>query len=151
MANLHTQFRSFEERISMTDTQLELIKQRHNTLRDVIKDKKKKKKGFKVPDFYIQGSYKMKTMVQKKDGSFDVDLGVFFSEKPKETPTTVQSYVLDAVKNQTKSGAEHLKKCIRVNYTGEFNVDLPVYYQENNDSQAYIAVKNGDWIEDDPE
>lgn len=151
MANLHSQFKKFEERISLSRSQNDLIIKRHSTLRAVITDYFKQKEGVIVPDFYIQGSYKMNTMVQKKDGSFDVDLGVFLSEKPVVSPTTTQSYVLNAVKNQTSKGAEHLKKCIRVNYTGEFNADLPVYYQLGTNAQAYIAVKNGDWVKDDPE
>lgn len=151
MANLHSQFKKFEERISLSSTQRDLIVKRHSTIRTVITDYFKKKSGFTVPDFFIQGSYKMNTMVQKKDGSFDVDLGVFFPQKPSLTPTTMQSNVLEAVKNQTTSGAQHLKKCIRLNYVGEFNVDLPVYYQVGTNSQAYIAVKNGDWVKDDPE
>lgn len=150
MANLHTQFKQFEDRISITSTQKDLIIKRHTTLKSVITEYFKKKEGIKVPDYYIQGSYKMKTMVQKEDGSFDVDLGVFLKEKPNLTPTTIQSYVLDAVKNQTASGAQHLKKCIRVNYAGEFNADLPAYYQDEY-SKAYIAVKNDGWVRDDPE
>jgi len=151
MANLHSQFKKFEERISITSTQRDLIVKRHSALRTVITNYFKQKNGITVPDFFIQGSYKMNTMVQKKDGSFDVDLGVFFSQKPSLTPTTMQSNVFEAVKNQTTSGAQHLKKCIRVNYVGEFNADLPVYYQLGTNSQAYIAVKNGDWVKDDPE
>lgn len=151
MANLHSQFKKFEEQISITSTQRDLIVKRHSALRTVITNYFKHKNGITVPDFFIQGSYKMNTMVQKKDGSFDVDLGVFFPLKPSLTPTTIQSNVLEAVKNQTTSGAKHLKKCIRVNYVGEFNADLPVYYQLGTNSQAYIAVKNGEWVKDDPE
>lgn len=151
MANLHTQFKKFEERISINSTQRDLIIKRHSALRKVITNYFKQKNGVYVPDFFIQGSYKMNTMVQKKDGSFDVDLGIFFPQKPNFTPTTMQSNVLEAVKNQTTNGAQHLKKCIRVNYVGEFNADLPVYYQVGTDGQAYIAVKNGSWVKDDPE
>lgn len=151
MANLHSQFKKYEERVSLTSSQKDLIVKRHTALRNAIKEYFKNKIGMKVPDFFIQGSYKMNTMVQKKDGSYDVDLGVFFPEKPNVTPTSVQSNVYDAVKNQTSSGAQHLRKCVRVNYVGEFNADLPVYYQSGETSQAYIAVKNGDWVKDDPE
>jgi hypothetical protein len=92
----------------------------------------------------------MNTMIQKNDGSFDVDLGVYFDQKPNFSPTKMQSFVFDAVKNHTNGGAQHLKKCIRVNYTGEFNVDLPVYYQDLS-GQTYLAVKDSDWVKDDPE
>lgn len=151
MANLHSQFKKFEERISISSTQRDLIVKRHSAIRTSITNYFKQKVGIPVPDFFIQGSYKMNTMVQKKDGSFDVDLGVYFPQKPIFTPTTMQSNVLEAVKNQTYNGAQHLKKCIRVNYAGEFNADLPVYYQIGTSGQAYIAVKNGDWVKDDPE
>ncbi len=151
MVNLHTSFKKFEAQISLTSTQLDLIKKRHAALRGVITDYFKQKNSISTPDFFIQGSYKMGTMVQKKDGSFDVDLGVFFPDKPSLTPTTMQNHILEAVKNQTHNGAQHLKKCIRVNYSGEFNADLPVYYQISSNTQSYLAVKNGDWIKDDPE
>jgi hypothetical protein len=151
MANLHSQFQKFEEQISISATQKKMIVERHSSLRNVIRNYLKQKSGIPVPDFYIQGSYKMNTMVQKKDGSFDVDLGVFFNQRPMVTSTTVQSYVLNAVQNQTASGAQHLKKCIRVNYADGFNADLPVYYQVGSSGQSHIAVKNGDWVKDDPE
>lgn len=151
MANLHSQFMKFDDRISISPSQRDLIMKRHLALRTVVTEYFKKKNGVATPDFYIQGSYKMNTMVQKKDGSFDVDLGVFFPAKTNLTPTTMQLNVLEAVKNQTTTGAQHLRKCIRVIYKGEFNVDLPVYYQINPASQAYIAVKNNDWVKDDPE
>ena len=151
MANLHSQFKKFEENISLSSTQRDLIVKRHTIIRKVVTDYFRAKNGITIPDFYIQGSYKMGTMVQKKDGSFDVDLGVFFPSRPSITPTSMQTHVLAAVKNQTTSGAQHLKKCIRVNYVGEFNVDLPVYYQIGANAQAYIAVKNADWTKDDPE
>ena len=72
MANLHSQFKKFEEQISISPTQRDLIVKRHSALRTAITNYFKLKSGILVPDFYIQGSYKMNTMVQKKDGSFEV-------------------------------------------------------------------------------
>ena len=71
MANLHSQFKKYEERISLSPTQKDLIVKRHSALRTVITNYFKQKNGISVPDFFIQGSYKMNTMVQKKDGLFD--------------------------------------------------------------------------------
>ena len=59
MANLHIQFKKFEERFSLTSSQKDLIVKRHSALRTVITEYFKKKNGFKVPDYFIQGSYKM--------------------------------------------------------------------------------------------
>lgn len=151
MSNLNAQFKNFESKISLTETQTKNIVNRHNTIRELIENYFKNKEGFKTPSFFIQGSYKMKTMVQKVDGSYDVDLGVYFDTKPSVTCTKMQEYVKDAVNKQTSEGAQHLKKCVRLNYKGEFNIDLPVYYQLNSYSHAKLAIKNEDWRTDDPE
>ena len=90
-------------------------------------------------------------MTLKKDNTYDVDLGVYFREKPVHTCTTVQEHVMSAVQKHTSGGAKHLQKCIRVVYAGDFNIDLPVYYQSASDKIASIAVKNGNWRLDDPE
>lgn len=151
MADSNKLFLNYEGKISLPPAKEANIVLKHNALRSVIEAYFKSKDGYKVPDFFIQGSYKMKLMVQKKDNTYDVDLGVYFREKPSHTCTTVQDHVLKAVEKHTSGGAKHLKKCIRVVYAGDFNIDLPVYYQAINDKQAKLAIKNDDWRIDDPE
>jgi hypothetical protein len=92
----------------------------------------------------------MGNMIVKKDGTYDVDLGVYLQEKPTVTAATVQGYVYDAVANHTDGGAQHLNKCIRVLYKGDFDIDLPVYYKTKNDKHPFLAIKNNGWREDDP-
>lgn len=151
MANCNKHFLSYNTKISLPDSKAQNIITKHNTLRGIIENYFKAKDGYKIPEFYIQGSYKMKTMVLKKDNTYDVDLGVYFREKPLHTCTTVQGHVLSSVSTHTTGGAKHLQKCIRVIYAGDFNIDLPVYYQTPSDKIAWIAVKNGNWRQDDPE
>jgi hypothetical protein len=151
MADCNKIFISYEGKISLPSSKETNIVTKHKALRDVIEAYFKAKDGYKIPDFFIQGSYKMKLMVQKKDNTYDVDLGVYFKEKPSHTCTTVQEHVLKAVEKHTTGGAKHLKKCIRVIYAGDFNIDLPVYYQAANEKQAKLAIKNGEWRADDPE
>lgn len=57
----------------------------------------------------------------------------------------------DAVKDHTDDGAEHRKKCIRVFYKGAYNIDFPVYYEVENESYSYLAIKGDGWIKDDPQ
>ncbi|MCF8429433.1 MAG: hypothetical protein K9G64_04810 [Bacteroidia bacterium] len=151
MINLNKQFLNYESKISLQSSKSNNLIEKHNILREKISTYFKNKTGYRAPDFYIQGSYKMNLMIQKKDGTYDVDLGVFFKDKPIQNCTEVQSFVLDAVKNHTNSGASQLKKCIRVNYAGDFNIDLPIYYQTQNDNSSKLAIKNEDWRFDDPE
>ncbi|WP_144887816.1 CBASS cGAMP synthase [Lacibacter cauensis] len=149
MANTHNQFLKFEQAISLTlPRKNKLIASRQALQRRII-EYFKTKTTLPVPKFYIQGSYKMKTMVVKKDGSYDVDLGVYFLTKPSVEPITLQKYVADAVKDQTVSGIEHRDKCIRVIYKGDFDIDLPVYYKTLYDKHPFLATKTK-WQESDP-
>ena len=150
MANCNKLFLDFEQTISLTRAQRERLKNSRKALEDRIIDYFKDKEGVGVPRFWIQGSAKMGTMIVKKDGTYDVDLGVYMLEKPTVSASTVQGYVYDAVKNHTDGGAQHLKKCIRVIYKSDFDIDLPVYYQLPGGVHPNIAIKNDGWRLDDP-
>ncbi len=153
MANTNKLFLDFNEKISLTPAQRKKLASSRTAVEEKIRTELTKKEGIEFKGFFIQGSQALtfRTGVLKKDGTYDVDLGVYLSAKPNDiTCTTVQKYVFDAVKDHTDAGASHLKKCIRLVYAGDFDIDLPVYYQGGNDATPYIAVKNGDWRKDDP-
>lgn len=149
MANLHNQFLKLEKSISLSRTKKDNLIASRKALEKRIIDYFRTKTNIPIPKFYIQGSYKMQTMVVKKDGSYDVDLGVYFLTKPTIQPLTLQQNVANAVKDQTVSGIEHKDKCIRVIYKGDFDIDLPVYYKTQNDKHPFLATKT-QWQESDP-
>ena len=93
----------------------------------------------------------MKTMIRTKDNECDLDDGVYFLRKPDVTCTTLQKWVYNAVEGHTTGGQQHRKKCIRVIYSGDYHIDLPVYYKFEEDGEhPFLAVKDGDWEESDP-
>ena len=149
MANAHTQFLEFEKAISITPARKRKLIASRLALQKRIVEYFKGNTKMLVPKFYIQGSYKMGTMVMGKDGTYDVDVGIYFLTKPTVEPQTLQGYVWDAVKDHTGSLPEHKEKCIRVLYAGEFDIDLPVYYKTPNDKHPFLACKNR-WLESDP-
>ncbi len=149
MANTHNQFLEFEKRISLTSSKKKKLIASRRALERRIVDYFKENTKMLVPRFYIQGSYKMGTMVKSKDGTYDVDLGIYFLNKPGVEPQSLQNYVLKAVNNHTGDGAQHREKCIRVIYKGDFDIDLPVYYKTETDAHPYLATKNK-WLESDP-
>lgn len=104
------------------------------------------------PRFYIQGSSKMRTVIRTEEDTCDMDDGVYFFPKPTENATTMQQWVMDAVKDATDTPPQHRHKCIRVIYQGDYHIDLPVYYRESSqgDDSPYLAVKNADWDKSDP-
>lgn len=103
-----------------------------------------------IPNFYIQGSYKIGSMIRTKDDTCDLDLGVIFKRIPDVSPTTLQGWVKSAVTDHTSVSPEHRSKCIRVIFSGEYHIDLPVFYQGDREKHLHLAVKNEDWQDDDP-
>ena len=149
MANTHYHFLKFEQNISLTPVKKAKLIASRKALQDRIVNYFRMYTNLPVPKFYIQGSYKMKTMILSKDGTYDVDLGIYFLTNPIVTAFTVQNYVAAAVKGHTYGGAEHREKCIRVKYSGDFDIDLPVYYKTIYDTNPYLATKTI-WQKSDP-
>jgi len=149
MANAHSHFLTFERSITISSGKKKKLIASRKALQQRIIEHFKAHAKFLVPKFYIQGSYKMGTMVMDKEGTYDVDLGVYFLEKPNIEPHSLQKNVFNAVKDHTDLGVEHKDKCIRVIYKGDFDIDIPVYYKTPNDKHPFLATKNG-WLESDP-
>lgn len=149
MANTHNHFLKFEQNISLTPAKKFKLISSRKALQDRIVNYFRMYTNLPVPKFYIQGSYKMKTMILAKDGTYDVDLGIYFLTNPNVTAFTVQNYVAAAVKGHTYAGAEHREKCIRVKYSGDFDIDLPVYYKTIYDTNPSLATKTL-WQKSDP-
>lgn len=147
--NCHDIFVMFNDNISIPKNKIRKLIQSRKALQKKIVDYFRLLGNVPLPKFYIQGSYKMGTMVVTKDGTYDVDLGVYFLTKPKVEPFTLQKWVLESLIGHTIGGVQHRKKCVRVIYQGDFDIDLPVYYKAPNDKHPYLAAKN-DWIESDP-
>ena len=149
MANAHNNFLKFEQNISLTPGKKKKLIASRQALQNRITEYFKAHEKFLVPKYYIQGSYKMGTMVIDKNGTYDVDLGVYFLEKPKIEPQTLQNTVLQSVNGITQGGVEHREKCVRVIYKGDYDIDIPVYYKTPNDKSPFLATKNG-WLASDP-
>lgn len=150
MNDIHKRFLTFHQRISIPSKKITELKKPREALEKRIVDFFKEKKEVTTPKFYIQGSYKMNTMVLDKSGTYDVDLGVYFSEKPTIQPEALQKWVLQAVKNHTSDPPQHREKCIRVVYRRKFHIDLPIYYQTQNNKHPFLATKSG-WEKSNPE
>lgn len=151
MANCNKLFLYYNKVITPTQEQQGKMKISREALETKISGKFREELQMTV-SYLIQGSNApdMKTIIIKEDGTYDVDRGVYLPEKPNVTATSVRKYVFDAVKDHTSDGAKHRKKCIRVLYQGDFNIDFPCYYEVPGESYCYIAVKDNGWVRDDP-
>jgi len=150
MANCNKLFLEFDNNLNISKTKKDKLKSSKDNIRDEIKDYFKKNHPEYIPQFYIQGSYKMKTMILTKDNECDLDDGVHFKREVGVTGTTLQKWVKEAVKDITSTPAEHKKKCIRVIYKSDYHIDLPVYYFPEDKEHPLLAVKNEELEESDP-
>lgn len=149
MANCHHLFQRFISEISLTPDKKKKMSGSKNALRDRIRKHFNENHPEYVPQFYIQGSYKMKTAIRTKDDICDLDDGVYFFREPDITSTTLQGWIWDAVNGYTDTTPEHKKKCIRSIFAGDYEIDMPVYYKIDN-KQYQLAIKNIGWENSDP-
>lgn len=149
MANCHHLFGEFNTEISLTSNKKTKMTTSKDGLRERIRKYFKEHHTEYVPKFYIQGSYKMKTGIRTKDDICDLDDGVYFFRTPDVTATTLQNWIWDAVNGYTSTTPEHRKKCIRNIFSGDYEIDIPVYYKING-KEYQLAVKNNGWEDSDP-
>ncbi len=153
MSNCHNLFQTFNGNLNITSTKKSKLMTSRDRLRDKIRNYFKEKHPDYKPKFRGQGSYSMGTMIRTKEDTCDLDNGVYFFPKPKETATTMQNWIWDAVEDATSEKPQHRSKCIRVIYKGDYHIDLPVYYKEsetNDTENPHLAVKNTGWSKSDP-
>lgn len=149
MANCHHLFGEFNTEISLTSNKKTKMTTSKDGLRERIRKYFKVHHPEYIPKFYIQGSYKMKTGIRTKDDICDLDDGVYFFRTPDVTATTLQNWIWDAVNGYTSTTPEHRKKCIRNIFSGDYEIDIPVYYKING-KEYQLAVKNNGWEDSDP-
>ena len=152
MANVHDLFLQFNDELQITETKRDNLMTSRENLRKRIRQEFKEKHPKYTPSFYIQGSYKMGTMIRTKDDTCDLDDGVYFNGNPDNVSgRTLQSWVKEAVDEVTDAKAIHKRKCITVDYKAGYNIDLPVYvFNKEVDDHPQLAIKDADWRQDDP-
>ncbi len=149
MSNCHNLFQQHNTNISLTQGKRDKMTASKEALREKIRVWFKKNHPEYIPQFYIQGSYKMKTGIRTKDDICDLDDGVYFFRTPDVTATTLQSWVHQAVDGHTDTPAQHRKKCIRTIFAGDYEVDHPVYIKEEG-KEYQLAVKDNGFENSDP-
>lgn len=153
MSNCHNLFQKFNSELNISKSKKKRLMISRDSLRDKIRQYFKDNHSEYTPMFGGQGSYYLGTMIRTKDNTCDLDNGVYFFPKPKETGTTLQKWVKDALEKASSEDPQHRKRCVRVNYVADYHIDLPVYYKERgskDEEHPYLAVKNEDWTESDP-
>jgi hypothetical protein len=150
MANCNKLFLDYDNNLNIPKKKKDKLKDSKEVLRTRIRNYFKENYPKYKPEFYIQGSYKMKTTILTKENECDLDDGVYFRREPDITATTLQKWVKNALEGATTSPVEHRSKCLRVIYQGDYHIDFPVYIFPSDDEDPSLAVKNIGFEKSDP-
>jgi hypothetical protein len=154
MSDCHDLFLKFLDTIKLTGSKKDDLRSARDAIRDKIRTYFKEVLKNKVPDFQSQGSFAMSCVVNPLSGEFDIDDGVYLQnlddDKSKwESTNTVHSWILEAIRGHTNEEPVDKRTCVRVLYSGNYHVDLPIYGTYNK--QPYLAEKRDiGWHISDP-
>lgn len=144
------------EELQLDKTRFERMKQHYEAVKKWIEDDEKFFKPFKY-DVYPHGSVRILTTV-KPFGSDEFDLDIVLHLKAQygnHTPEKVYTELKRRLgENATYKGMlEPKKRCIRLNYSGDFHMDILPGIQENEWSEDMIRVPDrelGTWVSSNP-
>ncbi|MEX2336632.1 MAG: CBASS cGAMP synthase [Fulvivirga sp.] len=149
-SNCDDLFKRFNQVITIHPNKVASLRKAHNTIRTKVSNYFEKYTNLPIPDFYIQGSYKMKTIVENRSTICDVDLGVFFSEHPRLNVETIQNHIKNAITGHTTRGVTIKTNCVRLNYVRDFHIDLPIYYIDKFSGETYFGARGYKWERSEP-
>lgn len=155
MANLHNEFGKFHDLVALNSGKKESLRKSRNAIRDRIRKYFRENLEVELPKFRWQGSYAMITIVNPLDGEFDIDDGIYlqhlneYDDGEWPSPEEVHRWLIEATDGQTNEKPLDKSTCIRVQYTGQYHVDLPSYAKLNGE---YLLAEKGakGWHPSDP-
>ncbi|WP_462251199.1 cyclic GMP-AMP synthase DncV-like nucleotidyltransferase [Ekhidna sp.] len=138
----HNEFLDFNKNLVVTKSKIEKLNRGYNTIKRLLKSYFGEHRDFSIPKFAKQGSSETGTMIRTVDDTCDFDIGIYFFEKPKKTYETIQEHISNALQGHTSFGGKCLKKCVRLIYSGDFHIDMPVYYKSKEGN--FLLGSKGD-------
>lgn len=147
-------------RVSLTSEQEEHLKDKKDSVQEHLEQYLSKTTG-KPISFYIQGSYKNKTLIKpvRKGEEYDVDIGVYIHWRDDDSSFTsnqLRDWTYEGLNDYVTTDAEatiedkRKERCERVRFENEFHLDMPVYHFEPTLDERRLATLSLDWEASDP-
>lgn len=143
-SNCNEDFLVFNENLNIPKYKLKNLKRARKTLQRIIKDYFREHPDFSIPHFATQGSYVSGTIIRNEQDLCDFDVGVYFFTKPHVRYETIQNHIKKALTGHTTAGIKLMSKCIRLNYKGDFHIDMPIYYTLDR-KKFFLGSKGNNW------
>ncbi len=157
MANTNSLFKVYDNNLSIPEAKREKMSDAREATRERIKNWFSKHHPDYPVSFWIQGSHKNSLNIRTEDEDCDQDDGIYIDRDPTDSVdgTTLQEWILEAVRGSTSTPPEHKIKCIRNHYKpdhfGPFHIDYPSYYKTAAMPHPFLTVKNENLEESDPQ
>lgn len=124
-----------DDEVTLPEPERRDMRERRNANRNRLKRGLKKEGNPGPQEFVTQGSYAMRTMVQRTEKDYDIDDGVYFAKEVLTGPNGGEMSALEARKmvcnalddGSFKTPPEVRLNCVRVYYDTGYHVDIPVY------------------------
>jgi hypothetical protein len=147
-------------RVSLTNEQEERLKDKKDKIQ-VHLDKYLSEKTKRPTSFFIQGSYKNKTLIKpvRTGEEYDVDIGIYIHWKDGDAdfePRQLRDWAFEGMVDYSASDHEatvennRKERCERFQFRNEFHLDMPVYHFEPDADERRLATLNSGWEESDP-
>lgn len=143
-SNCQNEFLKFNDALNITPTKKKKLKRAVKAIQSALKNYFKEQQAFTIPRFALQGSYKCGTMVRTTKDTCDFDLGVYFFSQPTVSYETIQKHIKIALDGRTEAGIKLLSKCVRLNYSDDYHIDMPVYFTSDG-KNFLLGSKGDDW------
>ncbi|MFC0298454.1 SMODS domain-containing nucleotidyltransferase [Geobacillus jurassicus] len=147
---LTNHFKQFIVNISLNKGRKERIDQALSTWKKILSEDEELSEKFK--ELFPQGSYATKTAIRpSNDGEFDVDVILLLDVKNQDSKEFF-NWVTKRIKTK-KAYEDKIKpkdRCIRIEYAGEFHVDIVPAKTTYGDSILIPSKTEGDWVKTNP-
>lgn len=148
---LNDHFKSFIANISLNPTREDRINSALSAWEEILKNDDEIKSLFE--DFYKQGSYATSTaIIPIGNNEFDIDTILLLNTEDVYDAKGLIDFVYKRLKTKEAYKDKLIKKdrCIRVNYTGDFHMDI-VPAKPTDDEHILISSKSkNEWHETNP-
>lgn len=157
MANTNKQFNTYNEELKIPKLKRDKMILSRKNAENRIKNWFAENHPDYPISFWIQGSHKNHLNIRTLDDNCDQDHGVYVDRDPEDSVsgTTLQKWILEALKGSTSTTPAHKSRCVRNYYKttgyGPYHIDYPAYYLTKDMDHPLLAVKNTDLEESDPQ
>lgn len=139
--------------ISLNPARVDRIDSAYETWNSILENDDEIKE--KYLDFFLQGSYATKTSIrpQKQGEEFDVDVVLKLDLADDITPKEALDWLVKRMKTNEsyKDKIKARDRCVRINYAGDFHMDIVLAKTSDNDHILIPSKKEGEWKKTNPE